>query len=128
MLEIAQALRQSVFSWTRQLTFVSDPAQAQVPQRGMKYIVMHEFDSNSTAETVAAGINFELLRHLPGADSTEMAVRIFTLVGSGTHHIVEPNSPSGLVIRNQLQSQDGSKNEEEVESYFGLGPERYVHI
>lgn len=94
----------------------------------MKHVLMQEFDSSSTAESVSASIDYEVIRHLSGEDATEIAVRIFTLVGSGTHDIVAPSTPSDLVIRNQPQSQAGSKVQQEGESYFGLAPERYVHI
>lgn len=132
MREIALKLRTELLFWTRQLLFESDPAQSDVPSDGTKYIFMLEVDARHSAETLASNFGTESLRDLSGPHVEQALVRIFSLMGSATYHDMTPVDPAELPIDNRTHSQavleDSGQAEPEVEPYFGLRPESYVHI
>lgn len=128
--QIASRLRQSLPSSSRQLLFISDPAQSYAPHRGVgKHVLMQEFDARHSASMIAANVDSTALRKLSDEYVTDAVVRIFSLVGSATYHNVTPSDPDGLKIDNHTHAEKFAKPEAaDGELYFGLRPEQYVHI
>lgn len=127
MIDIAQQLRSQLTFWTRQLLFESDPAQAQEPQHGLKYVLLMEVDTRHTAETLASGLNIDLLRKLSGERLASALVRIFSLDGSATYHDMTPQDADVLAIDNRTHDEVHSNDKTPEPEYFGLKPSAYVH-
>jgi hypothetical protein len=126
VLKFAQSLQNDFSSWRRQLLFSLDPANFESLHEGVGYILMQEFDSSHTAESLAANVDIASLRWLLGDITAEATVRILSLDGSATHHNMTPNGLADLKIDNRTYAEtvsDGTQRE----TYFGLRPEPYVH-
>jgi hypothetical protein len=89
---------------------------------------MQEFDSQHTAETIAADLDNVSLRRVSNEYRAEISVRLFSLVGSSSQRRKVPMDPSDLPIQNSLYAKPPGSDVEKKASYFGLREESYVHI
>ncbi|GAB7322369.1 hypothetical protein MBLNU13_g03328t1 [Cladosporium sp. NU13] len=127
VIEIAQQLRSDLHFWNRQLFFEADPAQAQEPQTGVKYVLLMEVDTRHTAETLASSLNTDSLRKLSGERLASALVRIFTLEGSALYHDMTPQDIDEHTIDNRTHSQVLDNDQTPEPKYFGLPATSYVH-
>jgi hypothetical protein len=114
--------------WTRQLLFSQDPARLRKPSEGVLSVLIQEFGSQHTAETITAHLDDVSLRHILDEYGAEISVRLFSLVGSSSHRLKIPMEPSDLPIQNRLYETRAPSGNAKEELYFGLRPESYVHI
>jgi hypothetical protein len=114
--------------WTRQLLFSQDPARLRKASDCVSSVLMQEFGSQHTAETITAHLDDVSLRHILDEYGAEISVRLFNLVGSASQRLKIPMEPSDLPIQNRLYENRAPSGTSPEEPYFGLRPESYVHI
>jgi hypothetical protein len=129
LLELAKLFRTMRCSWSRQLLFSQDPARFRKNSDGVLSVLMQEFDSHHTAETVTAQLNDVSLGHMLDEHHSEVSIRLFSLVGTSSQRLRIPMEPSDLPIQNCLYDRPHqSRNEDsQPEAYHGLRAESYVH-
>jgi len=114
------------YSWYRQLLFSQDPARYRKnSEDGALGVLMQEFDSRHTAETIAAGLNDISLHQILDDHQAEISIRLFDLVGTSSQRLRVPMDPADLPIQNKLHSKSFDEPPQ-TEPYFGLGAESYV--
>jgi hypothetical protein len=128
---MARKLRTDLVHWTRQLLFQSDPVQHPSVQN-FEYVLILEFDSLHTAETIASSLDTRSLRHASEMHAASCLVRILSLEGSATYHNATPCVPEELSIDNRTHQEvfsDGKPPDSKPsdDTYFGIKPGRYVH-
>lgn len=123
--DIAWKLRTNLVYWTRQLLFQSDPVQhPSAPY--FAYVLIMEFDTRHTAETIASSLDMGSLRHATDLHAASCLVRILSLEGSATYHNITPYIPAELPIDKRTHNEAVNGRPPEP-PYFGLAPHKFVH-
>jgi hypothetical protein len=130
--DTARLLRTNLTHWTRQLLFQSDPVQNHQSARNSDYVVIMEFDSRHTAESIASSLDTVPLHHASETHAASYLVRILSLEGSATYHKATPCVPVELRIDNRTHREvfsDRKRPDSKLPepSYFGIKPNQYVH-
>lgn len=123
--KISRRLRHWLQFWTRQLHFEPDPATMKLPEGTVSYVLVQEFDTRHTAESIAASLDNESLRQLLDKHSAQALVRICSMEGSATYHNATPQDQSELVTdlrtHAEVVGEHGPK-----EPYWSISPSSYV--
>ena len=127
LLELAKLFRAMRCSWSRQLLFSQDPARFRKNSDGVLSVLMQEFDSQHTAETITAQLNNVSLHHILDDCHAEISVRLFSLVGTSSQRLKIPMDPADLPIQNRLYTKPPDESSQ-TEPYHGLRAESYVHL
>jgi hypothetical protein len=130
--DMARSLRTGLTHWTRQLLFESDPVQKHQSAQNSDYVVIMEFDSRHTAETIASSLDTVPLQPALETHAASYLVRILSLEGSATYHKATPCVPVELPIDNRTHREvvsDRKRPDSKLSepSYFGIKPNQYVH-
>ena len=75
---------------SRQLLFSQDPARFRKSSESVLSILMQEFDSQQTAETIITRLDDILLRNGLDGHQAKMSVRLFRLVGLSSQRLRGP--------------------------------------
>ena len=129
MRDIAWKLRTDLTYWTRLIIFESDPVQFH-PARIFEHVLVMEFDTRHTADTLASALDTESLRRISDNRVAFSLIRILSLEGSATYHKITPQDPAQLVVdkRTSGEAFTAVKNMRPPEiPYHGLRRDKYVH-